>query len=420
MSSYRAGHAIAGIDDPMGRRKIAVPRYRLVQDKRDIWQITWTDIGTRRSQYVSTGTRDRDEAERAMPGKVREIENPPAPTAFTIGKLIDEYIESRREHDHSATFEHNFARTREYFADFVPVQLRNDKVWQRYRNWRTGQHIVNAGALSSKGPRKRVSDSTAVRELNGLRGALSWAKRNGYQGLDGIKVHLPGSGSRVRHRFLSRAEVERLVAACIEPHTRLFVRISIATAARMSAVLGLRWSDVTFPANVRCAGPGQHSKSFTSADDISAGKVRLSDIIELDLGQGRGNKRRGTGVISPSNWKLWSALVDAHSRRDFFVKMIALDGSTVNVRHTGDFVISYRGNNKPLTKVDLTDAYRRAGITGATQHTLKHTCISWLVQAGQSYESIAKLVGTTARTIERHYGHVSPRHLATVGDVLSL
>jgi integrase len=79
-----------------------------------------------------------------------------------------------------------------------------------------------------------------VRELNALRGAIGWAKRNHWKGLENVTVHLPDSAPNVQLRFLTREEVERLLKACIEPHTALFVRISLATGARMSAQVGQR------------------------------------------------------------------------------------------------------------------------------------------------------------------------------------
>lgn len=394
----------------MGRHKNAVPTYRLWRDDRGNWNVTWTHPKTGRTMKRGCGTADEAAARAKMRDIVHEVENPPAPPTYTVGTLLAAYVESRQQHDCSATFVHNFTRTREFFAAYAPEQLK-DGAWASYRKWRTGQLVANA---ASKGKRP-VSDATAVRELNGVRGAISWAQRNGYKGLDNVKVHLPNSASKVRHRYLSRAEAERLIKACIEPHTGLFVRISLATGARMSAVLGLKWADVTFPASVQGAGPADFHDSFTMAEYVASGRIRLSDIVTLDLGQGRGNKRRGTGVVSPSNWLLWAALVTAYRSRD----NRGVPGlAATSANPACEFVVNFRG--KRLGKVDLTDAYRRAGITGCSQHTLKHTCCSWLVQAGQSYENIAKLIGTSARTIEKHYGHLSPKHLATVGDVLSI
>lgn len=358
-------------------------------------------------------------AESRVPAIVAQIRNPAAPANYTLGEMIDAYLADRLKEDHSKSFLTTWKAPRDYFSSFNPSQL-NDAAFRGYREWRTSQTVNHAGARAAKVEKpKHVADATAVRELNALRGAISWAKRNGWKGLEGVTVHVPQSGTNVRHRFLTRSEATRLLAACIEPHTALFVRISIATGARMSAVLGLTWDDITFPATPNGGIPKE-------TVDLVAVNVRDDPLIEwrdpktgelhwtggrdfefemaapmtLSLGQGRGNKRRGLGVIGPTNTALYDALVGAFKKR------------------TSSHVVSWRG--KKIGKVDLSDAYRRAGITGATQHTLKHTCISWLVQSGQSYEMIGKLVGTSPKTIERHYGHLSPVHLATVGNVLTL
>ena len=124
--------------------------------------------------------------------------------------------------------------------------------------------------------------------------------------------------------------------------------------------------------------------------------------MRIELGQGRGNKRRGTGVIALGNVKLYDALKAAYKRRK------------------SDFVIEYRG--KRIATLDLSKAYKRANLLNykRRQHLLKHTCCSWLVQSGETYEAVAKLVGTKANIIEKHYGHLSPKHLETVGNVLTI
>jgi integrase len=129
----------------------------------------------------------------------------------------------------------------------------------------------------------------------------------------------------------------------------------------------------------------------------------LKEGLRLDLGRGRGNKRRGTGVVGLDNWQLYFDLRAAYDRRG-----------------KCEYVVSYRG--KKLGKVDLSDAYKRAGLTRYKRrnHLLKHTCCSWLVQSGASFEAVAKLVGTRAETIRKHYGHLSREHLETVAGVLSV
>lgn len=403
----------------MSRRKLIEPVFRLNEDPRGNFEITWTDPATGSTRRRACGTRVRADAESRMPAIIAQIRNPSPPPTYTLGEMIDAYLADRLRDQHSKSFLTTWRAPRAYFSSFIPNQL-NDAVFRNYREWRTQQTVNHAGARAAKIKKpKRVADATAVRELNALRGAISWARRNGWKGLEGVSVHLPHSNTNVRRRVLAQPEVKRLLEACIEPHTALFVRISIATGARMSAVLELTWDDVAFPVtpkggipkdavdlvavNVRddplieWRDPETGELHWTGGRDFS---LEMASPITLNLGQGRGNKRRGLGVIAPTNVGLYDALVRASRRRN------------------GDYVISWRG--KKIAKVDLSDAYRRAGIAGATQHTLKHTCVSWLVQAGQSYEHIGKLVGTSPKTIEHHYGHLSPSHLATVGSVLSL
>lgn len=383
----------------------------------------WTDPATGKRVLRGTGKTTEDDARAEVPSILAKFYNPAPAEGWRARDLLDAYIAARTQEDCSPTFKHNFTHVRSYFGAFTADQL-NDDAFKRYRRHRTSHTVANAGARASKAPAGAVSDSTAVRELNALAGAITWGRSNGYKGLDNVVVSRKGAPKNVRHRYLTRAEVERLLKACIEPHTALFVRLSLATGARMSAVLGLKWIEVTFPANIQGAGPGTYQDSFIlpvfDDDDMPRGAVKLSGIITLDLGQGRGNKRRGTGVVSPSNWKLWNALVNAYNEQDTFIEdptRTAPDGGKVYAKKTCDLVVNFRG--RQLGKVDLTDAYRRAGITGATQHTLKHTTCSHLVQAGVSYERIGKLIGTSARIIESTYGHLSPEHLKTAGDVLS-
>ncbi|MBS0244594.1 MAG: hypothetical protein JSS20_20675 [Proteobacteria bacterium] len=128
--------------------------------------------------------------------------------------------------------------------------------------------------------------------------------------------------------------------------------------------------------------------------------------IHLDLGGDVGNKRKPIAVISPTNVRLHHALVEAYECR------------------TTDYVIEYKkgGVGSKVERVDLSDAYRRAGLKkpNAPQHVLKHTAISWMVQEGKELIAIARLTRTSVQTIERVYGHLSPKHVEMVGDVLTL
>lgn len=95
----------------------------------------------------------------------------------------------------------------------------------------------------------------------------------------------------------------------------------------------------------------------------------------MDLGPAVGNKRKPLAVVHRTNDKLYSALLTAYRTR------------------TTDYEIEYKkgGIGRKVDRVDLSDAYRRAGLKKpeAPQHILKHTCISWLVQDGKEIAKIA-------------------------------
>src|ERR1700687_4569069 len=159
----------------MGRRKLPVAQPRLRKDGRGIWQVTWTDPLTGKTVRRGCGTRNRRDAETVMPQIVEAALSPPAPSSYTFGELLDAYVDERTQRDHSKTFRHAFTPLREFFGALMPDQLK-DATYERYRRWRTKQKIRNAASRASKEDVKLVSDTTAVRELNALRGAIAWGQ----------------------------------------------------------------------------------------------------------------------------------------------------------------------------------------------------------------------------------------------------
>ena len=250
-----------------------------------------------------------------------------------------------------------------------------------------------------------------------------------------------------KHQFLTRAEFNRLLDVLHEtPHLQLFALISVATAARMSAVLELQWSAVSigvgddvwepmgaspFALAAYVEGSGEPPEPVQAVwqGDMMVAPIRRPTRdwtvvqrapITFDLGRGRGNKKRGSGYVDYSNKRLYVALADAHRNR------------------RSEFVVEWRGSG--IKSVDLSDAFERAEIPKVKRdlRIFKHTCCSWLRQAGTDWKDMAALTGTSEETLRRHYahiapdnlrkmsasldsdGHLSPKHLATVSDVLSV
>lgn len=53
-----------------------------------------------------------------------------------------------------------------------------------------------------------------------------------------------------------------------------------------------------------------------------------------------------------------------------------------------------------------------------TPHTLKHTCITWMLQKGVPVWEVAGFTGTSEAMIRQRYGHHCPDHMENAGKAL--
>lgn len=210
--------------------------------------------------------------------------------------------------------------------------------------------------------------STIIREIVTLRAALKWALSEKW--ISSIpELPMPVSAPPPRDRWLSRDEARKLVAACASPHIKLFVLLALKTAARKGAIIDLRWSAVDM-------------------------ERRL-----IDFGQGHGNKRRS---IVPIDDQLLEALREA--------KELACT----------PYVIEHNGRRVHSIKTAFRAAARRAGLTGISPHTLRHTAATWAVMEGVPLAEVARLLGDTEKMIEKVYGKHSPDYLRRAVGALAL
>jgi len=79
-------------------------------------------------------------------------------------------------------------------------------------------------------------------------------------------------------------------------------------------------------------------------------------------------------------------------------------------------------NGKPVKSVrkGFEAAVRAAGIgTDVTPHILRHTCATWLMQAGVDLWDAAGFLGMTVQQLEHGYGHHHPDYLHKAAAALS-
>lgn len=150
-----------------------------------------------------------------------------------------------------------------------------------------------------------------------------------------------------RETFLTLKQVEALAAACEKPATAGYVLLAAYTGLRRGHLLRLTAHDVE------------------------------GDFLRID----RSGKTR----------KL--QLVPLHPKVKPLAEALPLG--------IGD---------RQLTE-DWTAAREKCGLEHVRWHDLRHTCASWLVQAGVPIELVAELLGHTSLAMTRRYAHFATDHL---------
>ena len=341
---------------PRGRPN-AGPKLALVRKKgwqQALFYIRWSERG--RSHELATGTDDRGQAERFFAEWLLARRQPTAPqrqspAALGIREVLELYIAGRGpELADPARPKYAAQRLVEWWKE-RPVDAVTPSTCYAYRDARR---------------RGGVKDGTVAKELGVLRAALRLAMRNGHLST-APTVELPPKQPG-RDRWLTRAEAALLLwesrrMSKARSHLPLFILIALYTGARQEAILGLRWAQV----------------------DLIAGRINFNEA-----GRTQTNKRRP--VIPIPRGLLW-----------FLRKAQA--------RARSPWVISYKGARVRGIRRSFDAAARRAGLEGVTRHTLRHTCGTWLAQAGVDLHQIAGWLGhSNARTTEL-YAHHHPGYL---------
>jgi integrase len=178
-------------------------------------------------------------------------------------------------------------------------------------------------------------------------------------------MELPPRG-QPRDRCLTRDEADKLIAGCKGHHVRLFVLLALHTAARRGVILGLTWNRV----------------------DIEGRRIDFNEP-----GRERTKKRRAR---PPINDTLFAALKAARETAET------------------NYVIEWSGDRIDSVKHGFRSAAERAGLTGVTPHTLRHTAVTWMMQAAVPVWEAAGF----QPLVQEVYGHHHPDHLAGAARAL--
>jgi integrase len=222
-----------------------------------------------------------------------------------------------------------------------------------------------AGYLRARLEDDEVKPLSVAKELTTLRLALKLAKERGRWRGDVAEV-IPRFRAKYqpRTRHLSPAEYHRLLAK-LPARRRLWLTVACYTGARASELRGLRWEDI----------------------DLKGGWIELPGTKTV--------RSRRKVPIAPA---LAAALAKARPK-----KAIGL-------------LLPRQGPN-------VHRALRRAcaalGIDPVSPNDLRRTYASWLVSAGVSTYTAARLLGhASTRMVEAVYGHLADTSLKAAGRVL--
>jgi integrase len=276
---------------------------------------------------------------------------------------------------------------RVYAMEHAPNVARPDTI---------GHHL---GALAEFWGRKKVSEikgstcrayaktrtqSMARHELETLRAAVNYFHKE--YGLDPLPAFTMPPKSRPRERWLTRDEAASLLrSARRTPHLARFILIGLYTGTRSGAILGLSW-----------------------LPSVTAGYVDLDAGVMHRSGAGqRQSKKRQPPVAIP-------ARLLAHMKR---WRLMDGNGSQRTLIRS---VIHWNGGRVDSVKKAFRSARENASISNdVTPHTLRHSCVTWLMQAGVDIWQVAGFVGMTVEMVQRNYGHHHPAFQKQAADAVT-
>jgi integrase len=283
----------------------------------------------------------------------RKVDAPPKVT--TVAYIFERYTADREvDGKDVATFRHNWKALAPFFAPLPPHTI-TDELCREYA-------------------RQRLKDGRSVgtvwTELGRLRAAINWAYKRHL--IDRPPYVWMPSKPASNGRALTVDEAERLVAAAVMPHVRLFIILGIATGARTGALLQLRWDKV----------------------DLESRSIDLRRPAPEDPLSKRA--RKGRAVVYINDWAR-AALSEAH------------------VGRLTDYVIEWNGRPVECIRVGFMAACKRAGIGGVSPHDLRHTAATWLADESIDMERIARFLGHSNPQVTRSV-YAKPDH-ASMADM---
>jgi integrase len=213
-----------------------------------------------------------------------------------------------------------------------------------------------------------VSSATRNRHLSELRSMFNRCREWGviYENpCEGIRL-LRETGSRTR--FLSVQEINELLKKC-GSSIRPVILTALHTGMRRSELLKLQWSDIDLANRVITVEQAKSGKKRT---------IPIDDTLFKTLQVLPSRFKKGWVFPSP--------------------------------KHDGNRCYDFK------SRIDR--AFRAAGLTDVTLHSLRHSFASHLVMAGTDIKTVQELLGHSSLAMTQRYSHLAPDHRTRAIKVL--
>jgi integrase len=314
----------------------------------------WTDeVGRRRRRSLGTG--DPGQVQRQVVALDRRVKSESIPDVVTVRYAWDGKRASLGDRAAGQSMNDYSKAVLSFFGELPADSI-------------TEKHCADYIAARRRAGR---ADGTIIGELKKLRASLNWAEKKRL--ITKAPFVWKPAAPPPRDKRLTRAEAERLLAACDYPHIKLFVILALTTAARLQAILELTWDRVDFDAGLI---------RFVNPDRTLPSKMRTT---------------------VPMNRTLRDALTEARRAA------------------TCDRVIEWSSHGIRDVDRSLHRIAAACGLPWVTAHVFRHSAASWLAESGIPMQEIAQFLGhRDSRLTERVYAKMSPTYMQRQTQALEL